>query len=96
LRNEEVVRIEGVISEPAAEAVRNLPGVSRVARTANDGRHQLTVVMKDQRSLLPHLISTLILHDALIQKIAPEEPTLEDVFIAHTGRTLLAQTGEPA
>jgi hypothetical protein len=28
----------------------------------------------------------------LIQKLAPEEPTLEDVFIAKTGRTLAEDT----
>jgi ABC-type uncharacterized transport system ATPase subunit len=42
--------------------------------------------------LLPQIIETLTRHGATIQRIAPEEPTLEDVFIARTGRTLAEDT----
>jgi hypothetical protein len=38
------------------------------------------------------MIETLAKSGALIQKIAPEEITLEDVFIAKTGRTLAEDT----
>jgi hypothetical protein len=41
---------------------------------------------------LPRLIEALTQAGALIQKIAPEEVTLEDVFIAKTGRTLAEDT----
>jgi ABC-2 type transport system ATP-binding protein len=92
LDREEVIRIEGVISSPAAEAVQRLPGVSRVARAAVNGRTLLTVVAQDQRALLPRLIETLSAHNAVVQKIIPEEVTLEDVFIARTGRTLAEDT----
>ncbi|MEK7276977.1 MAG: ABC transporter ATP-binding protein, partial [Chloroflexota bacterium] len=92
LGREEVTRIEGVISSRAAEAVGKLPGVSRAAVTAVNGHTQLTVVAQNQRDLLPRLIETLTAHDAIIQKIAPEEVTLEDVFIARTGRTLADDT----
>jgi hypothetical protein len=34
----------------------------------------------------------LTTHNAIIQKITPEEMTLEDVFIARTGRTLAEDT----
>jgi len=54
---------------------------------------QLTVVAEDQQMLLPRLIETLIAHKAVVQKITPEEVTLEDVFIARTGRTLAEDTG---
>ena len=92
LGREEVIRFEGVISSQASQAVQNLPGVTRAARAAVDGRTQLTVVVNDPRALLPRLIETLIAHNALVQKIVPEEVTLEDVFIARTGRTLAEDT----
>jgi ABC-2 type transport system ATP-binding protein len=92
LGREEVIRFEGVISSQASQAVQNLPGVTRAARAAVDGRTQLTVVVNDQRALLPRLIETLIAHNSLVQKIVPEEVTLEDVFIARTGRTLAEDT----
>ncbi len=92
LGREEVTRIEGVISAGANEAVGRLAGVSRTALTAVNGHTQLTVVSADQRALLPRLIEALVTHNALVQKIAPEEVTLEDVFIARTGRTLAEDT----
>ena len=92
LQREAVLKIEGVISNKASQAVERLPGVSRVALNMN-GRATLTVVSQDsQAALLPRLIETLTQHNAVIQKIAPEEVTLEDVFIARTGRTLAVDT----
>lgn len=92
LGREEVIHIEGVISAEASQAVQSLPGVTQAVRGAVDGRTQLTVVGENQRALLPRLIETLTAHQALIQKIVPEEVTLEDVFIARTGRTLADDT----
>ncbi len=92
LGRDEVIRIEGVISSKASQAVQSLPGVTRATRAAVDGRTQLTVVARDQRALLPRLIETLTAHNAVVQKITPEEVTLEDVFIARTGRTLADDT----
>ena len=40
----------------------------------------------------PRLIESLTSNSAVLQKIAPEEVTLEDVFIARTGRTLAQDT----
>ncbi|MBL8058253.1 MAG: ABC transporter ATP-binding protein, partial [Anaerolineales bacterium] len=92
LQREAILRVEGVISSRAAQAVEQLPGVSRVAVALN-GHTTLTVVSPDgHAALLPRLIETLTAHAAVIQKIAPEEITLEDVFIARTGRTLAEDT----
>ncbi len=92
LGREEVIRIEGVISAQANQAVQTLPGVIQSVQAAVDGHTQLTVVAQNQRALLPRLIETLTAHQAVIQKIMPEEVTLEDVFIARTGRTLADDT----
>jgi ABC-2 type transport system ATP-binding protein len=92
LGRDEVVRFEGVISDGASRAVRALPGVNQVALTPVNGYTQLTVVTPNQHTVLPRLIETLSAHGAVLQKIAPEEVTLEDVFIARTGRTLAEDT----
>ncbi len=92
LQRDAVIRIEGVISSRAAQAVQGLPGVSQAAITAVNGRTELTIVAEDHQTLLPQLIQTLTTHSAVMQKITPEEVTLEDVFIARTGRTLADDT----
>ncbi|MEP7356985.1 MAG: DUF4162 domain-containing protein, partial [Anaerolineales bacterium] len=92
LGREDVTRIEGVISSAAALAVEHLPGVSRAVLVNVNSHNQLTVAAGDQRALLPRLIETLGAHSCVVQKIAPEEITLEDVFIARTGRTLADDT----
>jgi ABC-2 type transport system ATP-binding protein len=92
LQREGVTHIEGVISAKAAEAVRGIPSVLRATRTAKDGGALLTVVTVSGREILPQIIEALTHSDAVIQKITPEELTLEDVFIAKTGRTLAEDT----
>jgi ABC-2 type transport system ATP-binding protein len=92
LGREEVIRLEGVISDRAGQAVRELAGVSKAALASVNGHNQLTVVTQDSHNLLPRLIETLSHHRSILRKITPEEITLEDVFIAHTGRTLAEDT----
>jgi ABC-2 type transport system ATP-binding protein len=92
LGREAVIRIEGVISAKATSAVEQLPGIRRAATAALNGHVQLTVVADQQAIALPRLIETLLAHNAVMQKITPEEVTLEDVFIARTGRTLAEDT----
>jgi ABC-type uncharacterized transport system ATPase subunit len=92
LGREAVIRIEGVIPTIASQAVEKLPGVSRAVAAATNGHSQLTVVAQDQAATLPRVIETLAAHKAVMQKITPEEVTLEDVFIARTGRTLADDT----
>jgi ABC-2 type transport system ATP-binding protein len=92
LQREGVMHIEGVIPTKAADAVRAIPSVLNATCTAKDGGALLTVVTASGREILPQLIETLTQSGAVIQKITPEELTLEDVFIAKTGRTLAEDT----
>jgi ABC-2 type transport system ATP-binding protein len=92
LGRDEVVRLEGVISDRASRAIQQLPGVSQVALASVNGHTELTVVTPDQQQVLPRLIETLSAHGAILKRITPEEVTLEDVFIARTGRTLAEDT----
>lgn len=91
---ETVIRLEGVIPTQASTAVSNLDGITRSAISSVNGHNQLTVVTPNQTAVLPQLIQTLSGHGAILQKITPEEVTLEDVFIAHTGRTLAEDTAQ--
>ena len=74
------------------QAVQELPGVKQAVTAAINGHSQLTVVAQDQAATLPRVIETLAAYKAVMQKITPEEVTLEDVFIARTGRTLADDT----
>jgi ABC-2 type transport system ATP-binding protein len=94
LRQDGVLKVQGVISPAALAAVEALPGVRRAAVEPLDGGLELTVVSPDLRALLPRLIERLIEHGAVVEHILPEEPTLEDVFIALTGRSLAEDTRE--
>jgi ABC-2 type transport system ATP-binding protein len=92
LHREGVTHIEGIIPSKAEEAVRAIPSVLRASRTTQNGGALLTVVTASGREILPQLIETLTQSGAVIRKITPEELTLEDVFIAKTGRTLAEDT----
>jgi ABC-2 type transport system ATP-binding protein len=92
LGRDTVTRIEGVISHTAADAVRKLPMVTQATLSAVEGASQLTVMSSNGKDTLPKLIETLSREGAILQRIAPEEVTLEDVFIAKTGRTLAEDT----
>ncbi|MFN2150500.1 MAG: ATP-binding cassette domain-containing protein [Anaerolineales bacterium] len=89
-----VVRVEGIISRKALEATQALPQVAQATLTSKEGLGLLNVVAQNGTNILPVLIDTLTQHKATIQKIEPEEVTLEDVFITKTGRTLAEDTRE--
>ncbi len=92
LQQEAVIRFEGVIPNLANQAVRQLPGVTQTALSNVNGYQQLVVVTNTPSAMLPQLITTLSTHSAILNRIEPEEVTLEDVFIAKTGRTLAEDT----
>lgn len=92
LEREHVIRIDGVIPQSAIQAVANLPSVVRVSREDFNGADRLTVVSSNRKEDLGAIIAALDAHQATIRRIAPEEITLEDVFIAKTGRTLAEDT----
>jgi ABC-2 type transport system ATP-binding protein len=94
LKRERVLRVEGVIPRKAVQAVQSLPGINQATLTIIDGLGQLTVVTAAGQENLTNLIEVLGDEGATIQKIAPEEITLEDVFIAKTGRTLAEDTSK--
>jgi ABC-2 type transport system ATP-binding protein len=92
LKRNRVIRVEGVISKSAVEVVRSLPGIQRATLNVIDGIGQLTVVSDNGGDVLSKVIEALAQNGATIQRLAPEEITLEDVFITKTGRTLAEDT----
>ncbi len=92
LNREGVTKVEGVIPTAAFSAVRALEGVASAALSSKDGAQELVIVAPNPRALLPQLIRALMDNGAVLEQIAPTEVTLEDVFIAKTGRTLAEDT----
>lgn len=94
LKRDQIIRFEGVIPSKAFTAVQQLPQVQQATRTSTNGGNLLTVVTGNGHAILPQLIEILTANGTLIQSITPQEITLEDVFIAKTGRTLAEDTRE--
>jgi len=92
LNREGVTKVEGVIPGAAFSAVRALEGVASAALASKNGGQELVIVSPNPRAVLPQLIRALMDNGAVLEQIAPTEVTLEDVFIAMTGRTLAEDT----
>jgi ABC-2 type transport system ATP-binding protein len=92
LHREGVTKVEGVIPAAAFDAARALEGVASAALANKDGAQELVIVSATPRAILPQVIRALMDNGAVLEQIAPTEVTLEDVFIAKTGRTLAEDT----
>lgn len=92
LQNDELLEIEGLIPLSAIDASRSLNGICQTASSVVDGFTNLTLVTDNARASLPELIRILTAHEAVIHRVKHKETSLEDVFIAHTGRTLAEDT----
>jgi ABC-2 type transport system ATP-binding protein len=92
LKQNQVIRIEGIIPPQALDSVRGQPDVLSVASDQIDNLTQLSIVVQDARQSLPALMQNLLTHQALLEHISPATVTLEDVFMAKTGRTLSQDT----
>ena len=101
---EETLDLDGVFPLKAIEAVRAVAGVTQVAvKSKNGGNTYLSIISKSGRTILPQIIEALTHNGATIEQMRPKTATLEDVFIAKTGRTLdvdtrqiVTQRGEPS
>ncbi|HLF06018.1 MAG TPA: ABC transporter ATP-binding protein [Thermoplasmata archaeon] len=93
-RAEETLEIEGIIPEPALAALRRVEGVKEAALTAEtDGSAKVSIILGSDRSkVLPRLIETLVSMKAEVRHVRAQDVTLEDVFVAKTGRSLSVDT----
>ena len=93
ISTEDVVELEGIFPEETVRRMRAVPGIRDVAVTAwESGLTKLDVACENARSILPRIIEAVTGNGASLQLIRPKEVTLEDVFIAKTGRTLSVDT----
>ncbi|MFQ6128868.1 MAG: ABC transporter ATP-binding protein [Thermoplasmata archaeon] len=92
---ESIVNVEGVIPESARSRIVELPGIrTAVVKEETNGKTKLGIVCDNSRKMLPRIIETLVEEEASIEYISPQDVTLEDVFIAKTGRSLSVDTRE--
>ena len=93
ISTEDIVELEGIFPEGSVERMRGVPGIKSVTVTSKDsGLTKLDVACQDSRAILPRIIEAVTGNGASVQLIRPKEVTLEDVFIAKTGRTLNVDT----
>jgi ABC-2 type transport system ATP-binding protein len=88
----QIIKIEGIIPPAALAAVKNQADVLNVVTDQANHLTQLTIFVKDIRHSLPTLMQNLLNHQAVLEHISPATVTLEDVFMARTGRTLNQDT----
>jgi ABC-2 type transport system ATP-binding protein len=86
----DIVQVDVDNYEPLlAERLRGLPGVQNLAaRPADDGSCGLSIHVADSRALMPELIAAVTATSGSIRHLQVAQPTLEDVFIALTGKQL--------
>jgi len=95
LVREDVVHLEGILPGPTVDRLRAIPGVRNVvAQAESGGRTTLAVLCDNSRLQLPRIIEAATGNGASLEYIKPQEVTLEDVFIARTGRSLAIDTRE--
>ncbi|MFQ5892670.1 MAG: ABC transporter ATP-binding protein, partial [Candidatus Methanofastidiosia archaeon] len=92
ISKEDVTKIEGIIPDKAFEILKRMGGIKNVAITKEDGVSKLVIVSENSRIMLPKVIRVLFEYGSTIEYISPEDVTLEDIFIAKTGRTLSEDT----
>jgi ABC-2 type transport system ATP-binding protein len=73
-----------------AEALRGVPGVAQVVAqpAAADGSLALALHTTDSRNLMPLVIDLVGARGGRLRHLNIAQPTLEDVFIALTGKQL--------
>ncbi|MFQ5883662.1 MAG: ABC transporter ATP-binding protein [Thermoplasmata archaeon] len=95
LRVQDVINLEGVIPKGVAEKIRAIPGVKEaVIKDVKAGMSTLGIMCDNSRKILPKIMEVLLENDVQIEYIKPQDITLEDVFIAETGRALSVDTSE--
>jgi len=92
VKSSDIIEIEGRrISEQMTIALEGFSEVSKVVVSADDPSEEkcsLRIHAQKGKEVLPKILEFLVRKQATITKVTFIEPTLEDVFIAETGRSL--------
>ena len=92
VKSNDIIEIEARnISDHVAEALESFSEISKVAVTTADpsgDKGLLRIHAEKGKEVLPRILEFLVRKQTTITKVSFIEPTLEDVFIAETGRSL--------
>ena len=92
VKSSDVIEIEARnISDQTAKTLESFSEVSKVAISSidrSDDKGLLRVHVQKGKEVLPKILEFLVRKEVTITKVAFIEPTLEDVFISQTGRSL--------
>jgi len=92
LKSNDVIEIEGHnLSDQTGNALQSFSEISKVAIStidSNDNTGLLRIHAEKGKEVLPKLLEFLVRKQVSITKVSFIEPTLEDVFIEETGRSL--------
>jgi ABC-2 type transport system ATP-binding protein len=92
VKSNDIIEIEARnLSEHTAKALESFSEVSKVAISADDPsaeRGLLRIHAEKGKEVLPKILEFLVRKEIAITNVSFIEPTLEDVFIAETGRSL--------
>ena len=92
VKSNDVIEIEGYdLSDEIVNALQSFSEILKVAISVADSNNNiglLRIHAEKGREVLPKLLDFLVRKQVSITKVSFIEPTLEDVFIAETGRSL--------
>ncbi|MGA3405499.1 MAG: ATP-binding cassette domain-containing protein [Candidatus Bathyarchaeia archaeon] len=92
VKSSDIIEIEAHnLSDQTANALQSFSEISKVAVSAvdlDDNKGLLRIHVEKGKEVLPKLLEFLVRKQVSITKVSFIEPTLEDVFIAETGRSL--------
>ena len=92
VKSNDIIEIEAVnLSDQTANTLQSFSEILKVALStgdSNDNRGMLRIHVEKGKEVLPRLLEFLVRKQVSITKVSFIEPTLEDVFISETGRSL--------
>ncbi len=92
VKSNDIIEIETRnVSDQTADALKSFSEVSKVAVSSADPSGEkglLRIHVEKGKEVLPKILEFLVRKQVTITKVTFIEPTLEDVFIAETGRSL--------
>jgi len=75
------IELGGAAGPSVVETLRAVRGVSSVVGTGTGARVRVI-----ERDVLPHLVAALVTRETAVYGVIPRPPTLEDVYLAVTGK----------
>jgi len=86
----DIVEVEvGVLPNQALEALKN----SKFALEVKKHQNMINVLVKSGAEAVPEIVETVTRNGGKIRTITLREPTLDDVFLSFTGRSIREDTG---